>query len=175
MDVKLVLFKPNGQRKEIPVNGEVTVIGRGEDCDLQVPLQSVSRRHCQLTVRGQDLTVKDLGSANGTYVNGERVNTAELDAGDRLAVGPLIVTIQIDGVPKDIQQVVTPEARAVRASVEAEDDDAVVNLEADMLLDDDDEVVDLDVTEDVGGDKLDPIAALEALAAENEKKDEKTP
>ncbi len=106
MDAKLVMFKNDGQRKDFPVTGPTVSVGRGEDCDLRVPLLSVSRRHCELTVTGEEMKVRDLGSSNGTYLNNNRISEeVTLKAGDRLAVGPVIFTVQIDGKPEDIQPV----------------------------------------------------------------------
>lgn len=117
MDVKLIMFKNDGARKDFPLNRSKTVIGRGEECALQIPLLSVSRRHCEL-IRGQTLIVRDLASSNGTFVNNARVNEKELNAGDRLTVGPICFTIQIDGKPAEVKPVkakpaAKPAAKAV--------------------------------------------------------------
>ena len=72
--VLLVMFKSDGQRKDFPVTGPTVSIGRGEDCGLRVPLLSVSRRHCELTVTDQEIKVRDLGSSNGTYLNNDRIS-----------------------------------------------------------------------------------------------------
>jgi len=48
------------------------------------------------------LKVRDLGSRNGTYLNGKRIDEAEVKAGDSIKVGPLTFVLQIDGQPKDI-------------------------------------------------------------------------
>lgn len=67
--------------------GEV-IVGRGHDCDLTLDDPLVSREHARLTVADDLLVVEDLGSRNGTVVNGERVQGAiRLDAGDRLTLG----------------------------------------------------------------------------------------
>lgn len=108
MEVRLIMFKNDGQRKDFPVTGPTVSIGRGEDCDLRVPLLSVSRRHCELTVTDQEIKVRDLGSSNGTYLNNNRISEEiVLKAGDRLAVGPVVFTVQIDGEPEEIQLVKT--------------------------------------------------------------------
>lgn len=100
MKVNLVLYKKNGTRKSIPLPSSVTVIGRRADCDLYAPLLSVSKRHCQLNCDDGALRIRDLGSRNGTYVNGERINgETELKAGDRVKIGPLTFLFQIDGEP----------------------------------------------------------------------------
>lgn len=107
MQVNLVMFKPNGSRKDFPLVNNRTIIGRAESCDLQIPLLSVSRRHCEISIEGDKLTVKDLASSNGTYVNNERINKSEVKAGDRLVIGPVVFTMQVDGEPEEIQQIKT--------------------------------------------------------------------
>jgi len=102
MDVNLVLLKKNGSRKVFPLPSSVTVIGRRHDCDLCIPHMSVSRRHCQLNHNGGILKVRDLGSRNGTILNGKRVDEAAVQKGDYIEVGPLKFVLQIDGQPKDI-------------------------------------------------------------------------
>lgn len=107
MDVKLVMFKSDGSRKDFPVTRPMSVIGRAEGCDLRVPLLNVSRRHCEIHLGEDAVSVKDLGSSNGTYVNNKRVNQAELSPGDRLVIGPVVFTVQIDGEPAEIHPVKT--------------------------------------------------------------------
>jgi hypothetical protein len=68
--------------RSIPVTSTV-VLGRGLEADVQLPDTGVSRRHAQ--IEGNRLT--DLGSTNGTRVNGNRVSEAELQDGDRITVG----------------------------------------------------------------------------------------
>ena len=50
MNASLMLLKKNGAYKAFPLPNDVTVIGRRHDCDLRVPLPTVSRRHCQLSL-----------------------------------------------------------------------------------------------------------------------------
>ena len=107
MEVNLVMFKAKSQRKDFPILNELTLIGRGSDCDLRVPVLSVSRKHCELTVNDAGASIRDLGSSNGTYVNNERVDQQALQAGDRLVVGPIAFTVQIDGEPAEIHPVKT--------------------------------------------------------------------
>ena len=68
--------------------GNERTIGRATGADFIVDAALVSRVHCRLTaLAGGELEIKDLESTNGTYVNGERVETARLAPGDRLKVG----------------------------------------------------------------------------------------
>jgi pSer/pThr/pTyr-binding forkhead associated (FHA) protein len=64
------------------------VIGRAEDCQLQIPSRFVSRHHCELIVDERDhlVRIRDLGSQNGTYVNETPVDECELKDGDKLRV-----------------------------------------------------------------------------------------
>jgi pSer/pThr/pTyr-binding forkhead associated (FHA) protein len=156
MDVKLVMFKSNGQRKDIAIASPVTVVGRGESCDLRVPLMSVSRNHCEIRNENDSLTVKDLGSSNGTYVNNKRINEETVSAGDRLVIGPVVFTVQIDGEPEEIRPVKTRAQRIAEQGAGAEGLDEVVDLEA----------------QDGDDEDIDPIAALEALAGSDDEDDE---
>lgn len=104
MDVKLVIFKQDGSTKEINVGPGRYVIGRRPDAGLRIPLPSVSRDHCELVHDGRSLSVRDLGSSNGTFKNKERVKQATLGPGDRLGVGSFTMTVRIDGKPAKITQ-----------------------------------------------------------------------
>ncbi|MEE9370950.1 MAG: FHA domain-containing protein [Sedimentisphaerales bacterium] len=104
MDVNLVLFKSNGSHKVIPLPSSATMIGRRHNCDLRVPLRSVSRRHCQLNHDDGLWRIRDLGSRNGTYLNGKRVEEAVIQAGDSIRIGPLAFMFQIDGQPQTISR-----------------------------------------------------------------------
>ena len=73
--------------------GSVKTIGRSTGAEFMVDAALVSRLHCQLSATVDTLHVKDLGSTNGTYVNGRRVTSAELHEGDRLAVGRVELTV----------------------------------------------------------------------------------
>lgn len=174
MDVKLVMFKSNGQRKDFPIVSPVTVIGRGENCDLRVPLLSVSRRQCELRLAGQQVKVKDLASSNGTYVNNKRINEVVLKASDRLVIGPIVFTVQINGVPGEIRPVKTRGQKLAETGGKGAEE--IIDLEADVLAKGTEgieaEVLDLEEASPGGAptEDLDPIAALEALAGGETKK-----
>jgi len=101
MQVVLVMFRSDGERRSFSVTRDVTVIGRREDCDLRIPLTEVSRKHCRILRDGETLRVEDLGSSNGTYHNGQRIQDAEVAPGDTIKVGPVVFCIQIDGLPAE--------------------------------------------------------------------------
>ena len=101
MNANLVLLKRNGTTKAFPLPGSVTVVGRQQECDLCIPLMVVSRKHCEINHDGGVLRVRDLGSRNGTLVNGKKIADAVLNPGDTLHIGPVSFAIQLDGVPAE--------------------------------------------------------------------------
>jgi pSer/pThr/pTyr-binding forkhead associated (FHA) protein len=171
MEVTLVMFKADGERREFPLRKPVTVLGRKRTCDLRIPIPSVSREHCQIENNGHGVTVRDLGSSNGTSVNDERITQAKLTAGDRLTIGPVHFVVVLDGQPAEIEPVptiVAGESREPQEAADAGDDEA---FEAIAVEEDDapgaaeDEGLDLDGLEEspVPGDASEdaPIALEE--------------
>lgn len=121
MDVKLIAVSPKGGRKVVTLKDDVTVLGRQDNCQLRVPLKEISRQHCQFIRKGKMLSIKDLGSSNGTYVNGEKVILQSLKAGDVVSVADAVrVMVQIDGMPENIdEQKLAAPAKVAAAAVAA--------------------------------------------------------
>ncbi len=68
--------------------GQRAIVGRGSDrCSVVVRNKLVSKRHCALSVKGAYGWIEDLGSSNGTFVNGERVQSSPVSPGDVITVG----------------------------------------------------------------------------------------
>jgi two-component system cell cycle response regulator len=67
--------------------GKELVVGRRDDCDVQIRDDGVSRRHASIEMKGEGAVLRDLGSANGTWVNGKRESEAQLADGARVQVG----------------------------------------------------------------------------------------
>jgi pSer/pThr/pTyr-binding forkhead associated (FHA) protein len=101
MQAVLVMFRSDGEKRSFSIARDMTVIGRREDCDLRIPLGEVSRKHCRLVRDGDTLKLEDLGSSNGTFLNGQRVQEALLSPGDTIQVGPVVFALQIDGEPSE--------------------------------------------------------------------------
>ncbi len=79
----------------VPIRpGRPLLIGRQPGADLLLAEDLVSRRHAQLTYDGRDVILEDLGSTNGTLVNGERIGRVRLEEGDRILVGETVFTIE---------------------------------------------------------------------------------
>ena len=98
MAIKLIESnRESGERREILVAKDEFLIGRGGDCDLRIHGAAVSRHHCLLRRRGDEVTVLDLGSSNGTFVNDQRVRSqTPVRNGDRLRVGTFDFQVQVD-------------------------------------------------------------------------------
>ncbi len=60
------------------------LVGRAEDASLCLPIESISRQHARLTPAGDEVLVEDLGSANGTWINGKRVSRGQARHGDEI-------------------------------------------------------------------------------------------
>jgi pSer/pThr/pTyr-binding forkhead associated (FHA) protein len=94
MDVHMLVVqgKARGQYLRFP-RGEF-VFGRGPECHVRPNSDWVSRQHCLLRVTKEGASIRDLGSTNGTLINGARVvGERRLDSGDQLQVGPLVLQV----------------------------------------------------------------------------------
>ena len=78
---------------------DLTLIGRGEDCDLRLDHKSVSKRHCVLVKTDGLVLIRDLGSTNGTRVNGQRVRRGTLLPNDVLSVANFRFTLTFGDGP----------------------------------------------------------------------------
>jgi len=85
------------------------IIGREVKCDICIRHMTVSRAHCVIRKAGQDWVVEDLGSTNGTYVNGERVAESVLHGEDLLGVGK--VQFRVVAYADDYRDTVPLDAR----------------------------------------------------------------
>jgi two-component system cell cycle response regulator len=69
------------------ITAESTVIGRGQQADIQVIDEGISRRHAEIVHEGDTIIIRDLGSTNGTYCNGDKIGEHQLSDGDKIQVG----------------------------------------------------------------------------------------
>jgi pSer/pThr/pTyr-binding forkhead associated (FHA) protein len=100
MDVRLVIERGRTRTRVVRLTSPETYIGRQKGCGLRIPSADVSRRHCALRVANGYLTVQDLGSVNGTFVNGMRVvNQEVVRPGDHLEVGPVRFIVEYELTP----------------------------------------------------------------------------
>lgn len=95
--------------KTYPVPGQVT-IGRQADCDIAVPSEEISRRHAQVRPTPDGLLVEDLGSANGTFINGKRVQTGLMRPGEELRLDTIRFMLVAPGMEMPATPRSTPPA-----------------------------------------------------------------
>lgn len=139
MSVKLRVLHGANAGKEIKIPKEQFVIGRGEDCHLRPKSDAISRRHCILVVSQTQVVLRDLGSKNGTYVNGDRVEGERvLKSGDNLKIGPLEFQIVIDvGLPNGEKR---PRVTNVKEAAARTFDSSVVDEDVSAWLEELDEI-----------------------------------
>jgi hypothetical protein len=82
-----ILTIDDGSNRSFELHGGTTIIGRGQESDFRLPDTGVSRRHLEINWDGQTATLSDLGSTNGTTVNGNPVQTWQLSDGDVIRIG----------------------------------------------------------------------------------------
>jgi hypothetical protein len=86
-----------GDGRTYPLAIGSTVIGRGEQATLRLPDVGISRRHARFDFDGAQVVLTDLGSTNGTMVNGQRVSAVALNPGDMVQIGTTTLTFRADG------------------------------------------------------------------------------
>jgi pSer/pThr/pTyr-binding forkhead associated (FHA) protein len=127
IQVKLVVLsgRPQGKSLLFPVGAYM--FGRGTECHIRPNSELVSRQHCQLLVSEEKAILKDLGSRNGTLLNGEAVvGERPLNEGDHLQVGPLVFEVHLESaVPLEtvdmLQNMATQEFDPFKASPSSAD------------------------------------------------------
>jgi pSer/pThr/pTyr-binding forkhead associated (FHA) protein len=83
-------------RDHIPLDLVLVVVGRHPDSDARIDSSRVSRKHCCLAVDRDGVLVRDLGSRNGTRVNGRRITVGLVRPGDELGIAHLRYRLEID-------------------------------------------------------------------------------
>src|SRR5882724_7686776 len=127
MDYQLVIVRGRGATETIKLGDGVTTVGRQDDCQLRIKSSQVSRKHCEIFEKKGLLLVKDLGSSNGTYVNGKRIQDQRvLEPGDELTIGQVKLKVSKVGEappPTPARPVSKPGDTSVVEAVSAVEDD----------------------------------------------------
>src|SRR5438046_2236248 len=92
---KLLFNNGGGPAQELFLKSGVNRIGRNSDNDIQIEHPSVSSFHCEITCAEDSIRVKDLGSTNGTFLDGRAVSEAAVKAGQRLQFGLVEMTVDV--------------------------------------------------------------------------------
>src|SRR3954470_7961185 len=122
MDYQLVIVRGRGATETITLGEGVTTVGRQDECQLRIKSSQVSRKHCELFEKKGLLLVKDLGSSNGTLVNGEKLQGQRvLEPGDELTIGPVLLRVAKVGAapPVKTAKKASPGDTAVTAAAAA--------------------------------------------------------
>ena len=142
MKVTLKVIGGSGDGQQIKITREAFAIGRDESCQLRPKSDEIGRRHCELHVANGQVTIRDLGSRTGTFVNDEKIDEPRLlESGDQLRVGPLRFEVEINHElggqkrPK-ISGIKDAAARTAQRSAEASAQD---DVDIDDMFGDDDE------------------------------------
>ncbi len=182
----VAILQPLKNHKPISIDRAVVLVGRGSECDAVINgSKKISRKHCCLVQSDQSFFVRDLGSTNGVWVNGKRVDcVSEMSDGDRVAIGDVQFQFYPNGLTKssgtqirdqDIPSVVTYRSKPVGSgidigrsqlsSAEQDSDEAVEMIQTvddDALVDGLMELKDDDLMDDnyfEGGDDQNKIAS----------------
>jgi predicted component of type VI protein secretion system len=100
MNYVLQVVRGRSVSTTLKLTDNVTSLGRHDDCVIRIKSAQVSRRHCELYEVGGQLMLRDLGSSNGTFVNGKRVSGEyALKHGDELTVGAVTLRVAKLGQP----------------------------------------------------------------------------
>jgi len=119
----LALVEDNVILRNVDLKSETTIIGRSDECDFVLSGREVSRRHCQVVRKANGFVVEDLASANGTFVNRQKIQRHVLRHGDQIGIGDFTLTFN-DGrgltAAVDETEVDTPgeETQSLRANFE---------------------------------------------------------
>jgi hypothetical protein len=90
------------QGGEFPIAADKQIlIGRSSDLDMVLVEDMVSRKHARIAMQSDQIWIEDLGSTNGTFVNGEKIKRARLKEGDRVLIGTSILKLIAGDAPRD--------------------------------------------------------------------------
>jgi pSer/pThr/pTyr-binding forkhead associated (FHA) protein len=84
----------------IPLDKPIVLIGRHQECDIQIPSRKISRRHCCIAQVNNHLVVRDLGSTNGIRINGIKIVEGNLQAEDELMIGNMRYQLKLSPEPE---------------------------------------------------------------------------
>ncbi|MBI2896476.1 MAG: sigma 54-interacting transcriptional regulator [Deltaproteobacteria bacterium] len=99
--------------KAVALTAESTVVGRGDEVPLKIDDPDASRAHAEVVREGDRFAVRDLGSTNGTFVNGRRIKEGALEEGDLVRFGGTLAIFALENIAEFQGEAVPPEAAFV--------------------------------------------------------------
>jgi predicted component of type VI protein secretion system len=113
MNVRLILMRKRKRVWAAQLNQKEATLGRAIGCTVRIPSSQVSRLHCRLRMEEGIVTVEDLESVNGTFINGKRVRDPEIvHPGDHLSIGPVSFLVEYELSSATLQPLDSEENRA---------------------------------------------------------------
>lgn len=92
----VVVIHEDGAERTVALSSDTVTIGRLAECDVVVADKGASRKHAQLKQRNGTWTITDLGSTNGTRLNGQTIQSRELSDGDKITIGTTMLEFRVD-------------------------------------------------------------------------------
>ncbi len=169
MDVILKVLSGGKKGAKVALKKPEFLIGRSQECNLTAGTSSISRKHCAIRRDGTRVTIQDLGSRNGTKVNGEKIaEETELKSGDEIGVGPLQFMITMStGIANEKK----PKVKSVAEAAERAADSGHHHVEEDdisaWLLGTPDTAPASTETQTIRMDDTDAVRVQAAIAAEH--------
>ena len=91
---RIVVITPDKKQTTYVLEGRIITVGRTPANGIQIHDGAASRKHCLIKIVAETFTLVDLGSANGTKVNGDRVKEYDLTDGDRIKIGKTVLAFK---------------------------------------------------------------------------------
>ncbi|HTG45119.1 MAG TPA: FHA domain-containing protein [Verrucomicrobiae bacterium] len=107
---KLIIKSGSQAGREVDLNAGVYRVGRNENNDISIPEASISSFHCELNVAEIGISVRDLGSTNGTFINEKQIAKGMLHSGDTLKLGEIQIGVEMPEVNIGIPDIPFEEA-----------------------------------------------------------------
>lgn len=142
MNVRLVLMRKRKRIWTAQLKQPEVTLGRAHGCTIRIPSAEVSRLHCRLRLEDGLVTVEDLESVNGTFVNDARIHDPEIvHPGDRLTLGTLTFVVEYELPTETLRPLGSEDAEPANQQTEPPGEDQETKADVD---------VDVEVLEDSG-------------------------
>ncbi|MGD9401548.1 MAG: ATP-binding protein [bacterium] len=92
--VSIVVTSEGQQIHKVKASQDTYILGRHDSCDIMLEDKTISRKHARLEIKDDEAFVEDLGSRNGTYVNGQKVSRKQVASGDSIVIGKFTITLE---------------------------------------------------------------------------------
>jgi pSer/pThr/pTyr-binding forkhead associated (FHA) protein len=167
MQITLTIKRGRTHTRTIELSHAETIIGRQKGCKLRIPSAEVSRRHCILSAQYGYVTVQDLDSANGTFLNGKRIAGKRLvRPDDCLEVGPLAFIVRYELTPA--AQKAIREQFGVEPVPAAAEEEEMLEVLDEVEVQEEEEVLDANVLEPAASELEEPMLLDDAEILEEE-------